>query len=286
MSKQKKLIAEPIEEKRFVKTKQRERHVRKGRMKQDRLRAFFRFFLTIGLALGLFNFAKSPQWYMHRDMFNKVDGYSIEILNNRIVPAHKIFAVLKNNKVSELPIYLTRTTEVKRQIKKLTPVENVYIRRYAFPARLQIIVKERIPIITIAPDINVSPVAFFTQDGKLIGKEYLPLSKDINTTLVLSNGNKGDDYKKWDNERLNQIQKIVKYIETYSGEPVEYADFRNPNDIFIKIKTVNIRLGQLDETVYDRIERIPSLLPQVKLVDSKIKYLDISWEKVNYLKLQ
>ena len=61
---------------------------------------------------------------------------------------------------------------------------------------------------------------------------------------------------------------------------------RNPYDVYVKIKTVNIRLGRLDDGVYKRIERIPSILPQVKMVDSKVKYLDLSWEKVNYLKLK
>ena len=61
---------------------------------------------------------------------------------------------------------------------------------------------------------------------------------------------------------------------------------RNPFDVYVKIKTVNIRLGRLDESLYKRIERLPSILPQVKLVDSKVKYLDLRWEKVFYLKLQ
>ena len=115
---------------------------------------------------------------------------------------------------------------------------------------------------------------------------FLPLDKSYKTILVLTYGNKGDDYRKWDLERIKEIQKIVKYVETYSKEQVEFVDFRNPNDIFVKIKTVNIRLGKLDENVYKRIERIPSILPQVKDVETKVKYLDLSWEKVNYLKLK
>ena len=114
----------------------------------------------------------------------------------------------------------------------------------------------------------------------------MPLDKSFKTILVLSYGNKGDDYHKWNLHKIHEIEKIAKYVETYSGEPVEYIDLRNPLDVYVKIKSVNIRLGQLDENVYKRIERIPSLLPQVKLIDSKIKYLDLKWEKVNYLKLE
>ena len=67
---------------------------------------------------------------------------------------------------------------------KLTPVEDVYIRRYAFPARIQIILKERIPVMMIAPDEKSQPVAFFTTDGKLIGREFLPLKTKYPTIKI------------------------------------------------------------------------------------------------------
>lgn len=272
--------------KHLVKKKRRERLIRKGRMKQERFRGFMRFFISLFLLLGLGYALRCHGWYMDKNAFNYVGGSSVEIINNKIVPSHKVLALLKSSNVPDVPVYMARTNEIKKELMHLPPVENVYIRRYAFPARIQIIIRERTPVITISPDVKVSPVAFFTTDGKLIGREYMPLSKGYKTILVLSYGNKGDDYHKWDLQKIQQIQKIVKYIETYSKEPVEYVDFRNPNDVFVKVKTVNIRLGKLDDTVYKRIERIPSILPQVKLVDSKVKYLDLSWEKVNYLKLQ
>ena len=272
--------------KHLVKKKRRERLVRKGRMKQERFRAFVRFFLSLFFIFGLGYALRCHGWYMDKNAFNYVGGRSVEIINNKIVPSHKILVLLKNSNVPNVPVYMARTDAIKKELMKLPPVENVYIRRYAFPARIQIIVRERIPVITISPDVKVQPVAFFTTDGKLIGREFLPLDKSFKTILVLSYGNKGDDYRKWDLKQIHEIEKIAKYIETYSGEPVEYIDLRKPDDVFVKIKTVNIRLGKLDENVYKRIERIPSLLPKVKLIDSKIKYLDLKWDKVNYLKLE
>lgn len=272
--------------KHLVKKKRRERLVRKGRLKQERFRAVVRFFLSVLFLFVLYYALKCPGWYMDKNAFNFVGGSSVEIINNKIVPSSKIMALLKNSNVPNVPIYMARTNSIKKDLLKLTPIENVYIRRYAFPARIQIILRERTPIITVSPDVKVQPVAFFTTDGTLIGKEFLPLDKSYKTILVLSYGNKGDDYHKWNLDKIKEIQKITKYVETYSKEPVEYIDFRNPNDIFVKIKTVNIRIGRLDENVYKRIERIPSILPQVKSVESKVKYLDLSWEKVNYLKLK
>lgn len=272
--------------KHLVKKKRRERIVRKGRMKQERFRAFVRFFLTVGMLLGLVYALKLGGWYMNADAFNKADGASVQIINNKIVPSAKIMTLLKNSDVPNVPLYMAKTSSIKKELLQLKPIENVYIRRYAFPARIQIIVRERIPVIMISPDEKLVPVAFFTTDGTLIGHEYLPFKAQYKTIKVLSYGNKGDDYRKWDLAKIKEIQKIVKYVETYSKEPVEYVDFRNPNDTFVKIKTVNIRLGKLDDGVYKRIERIPSILPQVKPVEKKVKYLDLSWDKVNYLKLK
>lgn len=272
--------------KRFVKKKRRERKVRKGRLKQSRTRFLGRFLLSLIIILCFTYSLKLKGFYLDENAFNKVDNTKVEIINNRIVPSKKILTLLKNSNVPNVPIYIARTNSIKKEILKLEPIENVYIRRYAFPARLQIIIRERTPILTISPDVKSQPVAFFTTDGKLIGKEFLPLDKSYKTILVLSYGNKGDDYHNWDLNKIKKIQKIVKYVESYSKEQAEYIDMRNPNDIYVKIQSVNIRLGKPDEQIFKRIERIPSILPQVKDVKTKIKYLDLSWEKVNYLKLE
>lgn len=275
-----------IDPKRLVNTVRKKRKLRKGRKRQSIFRKFFRFIMTIVLLCGFVYISKMPQWYLPKDSFKKVAGTSVEIINNSIVKPQMIFALLKNTEVPNVPIYMAKTEHIRKEIKKLPPVKEVYIRRYAFPARLQIILKERVPVITISPDLKVQPVAAFSEDGVIMKKEFLPLDKNIKTILVLSYGNKGDDYTKWNAVKIHQIEEMVNYIETYSKEKVEYVDMRNPFDVYVKIKTVNIRLGRLDESLYKRIERLPSILPQVKLVDSKVKYLDLRWEKVFYLKLQ
>ena len=272
--------------KNLVKKKRRERIVRKGRLKQERLRNFMRLIICLGIISGVFYGSQNKGWYLNSDVFIKPDNNIVRIINNKIVSTDKIYAVLKNVEVPEKPIFVANTKQIKNGLMELAPVENVYIRRFAFPARLLIIVRERTPVITISPDEKIPPVASFTNDGKLIGKEFMPLDKQYKTILVLTYGNKGDDYHKWDLKKVKEIQKIVRYVETYSKEKVEYIDHRDPNNIFVKIQTVNIRLGKADNNIYKRIERIPSILPQVKLVESKIKYLDLGWDKVNYLKLQ
>jgi len=266
----------------LVKKMQRRRQVRKGRKRQNAFRTFLCLIMNVLIAGALYYLTTMPQWYLSEKAFTT--GESLEILNNKIVATPRILAALRSEEVPKVPIYMADTKKLKERLMELSPIDEVYIRRYAFPARLQIILRERQPFIMISPDAKVPPVAFFTKDGTLIGREYLPLKSDYKTLLVLSYGNKGDDYAKWDLKKLQRLEKLAKYVEIYSKEPVEYIDLRNPEDIYIKIKTVNIRLGRLDSGIYNRLNRLPSVLPEVQLMDSNIKYLDLRWENP-FLKL-
>jgi len=262
-----------------------ERQVRKSKIWLRRFRFIARY-VTIFLLIVLgYMLLKSHQWYVNKNVFNSVNSPSLEILNNKIVPSYKILEALRRAEIPNKPMYRLQTDEIKHNILQLEPVEDVFIRRFWFPARLQIIVQERVPIVTISPAENVAPIAFFASGGKLIGRDYMPLNKSFKTILVLSYGVRGDDYRNWDEAKIKLIENLVKSMEAISGEKVEYIDFRAPNDVYVKLKTAKIRLGELDDDVFDRIKRIPSILPQVKMLDKKIKYVDLRWKDANYIKL-
>ena len=226
---------------------------------------------------------KMPDWRLHVNAFDSLNSPALEIVNNKIVPSQKILSALRRNQVSTRPIYLVKTDNLKESIKQLEPVQDVYIRRFGFPARLKIIVIERTPIITISPDIEVEPIAFFSADGKLIGRDYMPLSQEYKTVRVITYG-VGDDYRNWDKTKVLNLKKLALMIEDASGEPVEYIDYRTPSDVYVKIPTVNIRLGSFNSGVYDKIYRLRTLVPQVKMLNKKIKYLDLRWDS-NFIKL-
>lgn len=278
------LEEEVIDPKKLVNKARKSRKVRKGRRKQNVFRKSFRFFMTIFLIFALIYVSKMPQWYLDKKAYTTVNNNTINIENNRIVKPYRILAFLKLHKVPDKPIYMMKTADIERDIKKLPPVKDVYIRRYAFPARLQIIIKERVPAISIVPDEKSAPIAAYAKDGTLIGHEFMPIPVGMKTIKVIASN--ATSYTKWDINKIKEVENIAEYVTTYSKEPVEYIDMRNPYDIYVKIPTVNIRLGKIDSGIYDRIKRLPSILPEVKLMTAKVKYVDLSWEKVNYLKLE
>ena len=246
-------IVDPV---RLVKKVRKSRKLRKGRRKQSVLRKSFRFLMTL-LMLFLFIYvSKMPQWYLPKDAYSKPSSKRILIENNRIVKSYRIMALLKLHKVPNKPIYMMKTKQLEKDIKKLKPIKDVYIRRYAFPARLQIIVKERNPVISIALEENSPVIGAFAEDGAFIGHEFMPLNPKLKTIKVLAKYGGDNSYTRWTLANINEIQKLAYYIEAYSKESVEYIDMRNPNDLYIKIKSIKIRLGKFDGNIYERIKRV------------------------------
>lgn len=268
---------------RRLKQAQMQRQIRRSQRRLSVLRAWYKFFLIMALiAIGFF-ILKMPQWRLHSNAFDSLNNPQLEIVNNRIVPSQKILSALRRNQVPKKPIFLVKTDNLKKSIKQLEPIQDVYIRRFWFPARLQIIVIERTPIVTISPNTDVPPIAFFSADGKLIGREYMPLAEDYKTVPVITYGS-GDDYRNWDVVKVNNFKKLAMLVERETGESLEYIDYRNPKDVYMKIPTANIRLGSINPSTFDKIQRLPSLLPQVKMINKKVKYIDLRWDS-NYIKL-
>lgn len=270
---------------REAKKRIRQRRVRGKQVHLKHIHTFCRFLFSCLLIVGTYYFLKLPGWHIAQDVFTHADPTLIKLVNNNIVPDEKVYHLLTTVETDGLPIFAMKTDKIKTLLKSLPPVEDVYIRRYAFPARLTLIFKERIPVITISPDLEAQPVAYFTQDGTLVGHEYAPYITNFSTLYVLSYGNKGDDYHSWKKEQVDNLLSFAKYVEACSKEVVEYIDCRQPNDVYVKLPTVKIRVGKLDAGVNERVQRLSAILPEIKLMDSRIKYLDLRW-KDPYLKLE
>ncbi len=268
-----------------VHIKQKERQLRKKKKKLNRLKTFLRFILFLFLVGCIYLFITLPGWYLRTDAFSKPDGQTVEIINNKIVPINILYNSLRELRVFPIPIFMMPVAPIKHELYKIPAIKTVYVRRYGFPARIQIIIRERIPMAVIKPDINKMPVAFVTTDNVIVThKNFMHLAESDSTLKIIA---KNPEFQKdWTVEKVKYIDKIAKEIETYSKEKVQYIDMRNPSDVYVKIESTTIRLGVLDSTVFERIKRIYTILPHLNSVNEKIKYIDLSWDKVNYFKLQ
>lgn len=270
---------------RRVKINQMQRNVRRGKERLRWLRCWARLFIILLLIFLAYKVYKLPQWYLNKNIFSSASNNTLTIEGNVITPTYRIISILRQTPVPNRPIYLFNTEKIEKEIEKLPPVKQVFIKRLWFPARLGVFIVERRPILRISPAPDVEPVAFFAEGGKLIGRDYLPLRNTENTILVLTYGTKGDDYRTWDEKRIKQIEILVRAMEQYAGQKVEYIDMRNPKDIYIKLPVVNVRIGKMDYMALSRVKNISAILPQIATLKQKIKYIDLSWADTQFIKL-
>ena len=269
----------------ILKRKQKERKIHKQQKRMKMLKGLLRFLIFVLIMFGIYEFVMLPQWYLESDVFSKPDKELVSVINNRIVPVSVIYDSIKDIKVKKLPIFLMSVAPIKRKIFSIPVVKGVYVRRYGFPARVQIIIRERVPMAVIKTDLKQKPIAFVTTDGVMVVNDKFMANAESPDTLIILTKNPNFETE-WNSKRVQHIEKIAKAVEADSKEKVEYVDMNDPSDAYVKIETTSIRLGVLDSTVFDRIKRIHTILPHIDEVDGTVKYIDLSWDKVNYFKMQ
>lgn len=249
-----------------------------------------RALIRVGLIFAIIYFGfwtlKLPQWFIDKDLLAVADDSVVMIEGNLITPKYKIIDLVKQTELPHTQVFRLDTRELERNITQLQPVKKVYVRRYWFPARLNILVEERVPVFLIAPNLETEPISAITIDGVFIDREYMPISPKFNTTKILTYGLAGDDYEQWDKKRVDEILKLIKTIEAYSKRDVKYVDLRNPKDVYVQIGDIMLRLGEINESIYNRTKWIATILPEAQnKYGGKIKYIDLRWEDARYIKL-
>lgn len=250
-----------------------------------RLFKIFRFCLVLFMFYCIYRLANAHYWFFPQDMLST--GRNIEIHGNSIVSGKKILSEIRKIHIGNEPLYKINPDEMVKELEALPPIKKAYIRRFWFPARLVVMVQEVIPAVIISPSEMTPEVAAYSFDGEFISREYLPLTKKPYAIKVLSYGTKDDDYEKWDIKKIMSLYRLVKETEHYSGEKVQYLDLRIPNNAFIQLETVKIRLGVLDLGVFERIKELASMMASndVKRLASNTKYIDLSWSDVRYINI-
>ncbi|MFH0703122.1 MAG: FtsQ-type POTRA domain-containing protein [bacterium] len=263
----------------YLKTR---RKVRKLEILLSRARIFARLLMIVLIIWLLVKTACLPQWYLNKDIFSYYPGKYLKFEGNEIVSNRQIMEQLNQVKLPHKPIYLINTELVEKSILKLSPIKKVYIRRFWFPARLKITISEKVPILSVSPSPKIMPVAVFTKEKTIIGREFLPLPYSKNVYSVITY----DNFYKWTPQHISYIEKLSKRIESLSKERLQYLDIRNPDDVFAQLDNVRLRLGELNMTIFKRSERIGSILNEALKIKDDIDYIDLRWEGQTSIKLK
>ena len=271
---------------RRLKANKMKRKIASTRASIRNFRVLLRLILIILIIFCSLKVLKSHYWYINKTKMAIADPTVIKIEGNIITPKYKIVDLIRQTQLPNTQIFRLDTTELKDNIEQLQPIKRVYVRRFWLPARLNIIIEERTPVFLITPKLDSEPISAITDDGVLIDREYMPISPKFITYKIITYGVRGDDYEKWNKQRVDEILKLIKSFESYSGQKVEYVDLRNPNDVYVKLEKVLVRFGEINETALKRAKWIAAILPETEKFKQKIKYIDLRWEDAHYIKLE
>ena len=257
------------------------RDLRKTKIFMSRLRFFARIVAIILLAWGFCVIIDIPQWYPDKNIFRSYPNEFLEIEGNSIISDNQIMAKLKNIEIPDKPIYMTDTKTIEDKLLELPPAKKVFLRRYWFPARLRIVFDERTPVLSIAPTPKVPPVAVFTDDNgsiKILDREYLPLPPSKKTYKIITY----DNFRNWKNSQVQYIEKFSSHIESSTGQRLLYIDIRNPDDVFIQLEDIRLRIGRIHgNSTFANIDKVRSVLPETMKIKDDIEYIDLRWDNVS-----
>lgn len=273
-------------QKRRLKANKMKRLIAQNRAFLQRCRVFLAIIMTLIICYFGLKVLKLPQWFLDLEKLNSADSSVITIQGNVITPDYKIINMVRQTQLPNTQIFRLNTKELERNISQLQPIKKVYIRRYWFPARLVIMVDERIPAFLIAPNLESEPNSALTTDGVVIDHDYLPLNPSIKAKKLLTYGVKDGYDEIWDKKKVDEILKLIKAIETYSNQEVQYIDLRSRANIYIMIEDYLIRFGEINDTALKRAKKIASILPQAASRKEKIKYIDLRWDDSQYFRLE
>lgn len=243
-------------------------------------------FITLIIFSG-YKILTSQQWLYPDDIFRNTKNKNFIIMGTYITSKDKVLEVMKKINLPKKPLYTIDVKKIEEKILEIETVKKVFVRRYWFPPRLRIVIEDKTPILMISPSENANPIAFFVEDGTLLNGDLLPKNAKIYPLNVITTGsNRNDNFVNWKQDRINALVTLADNVKMYTGENVKYIDIRDPNDIYIKIKTVLIRLGKLDEDYISRLNTISAIINNLDKIEEEIEYIDLRWDVTKYIKIK
>lgn len=210
--------------------------------RQHLRRKAFRLFATIGVFVALVAVWVLPIWQYSGE---------INIKGNRWVSTDTIRAAI--NPPQE-PMFRMDPLILKQQVQTIPQVERVDVRRWLFPARLEVRIKERTPVARIA-----SQSIYLDADGILFSAPIQP----VPLTVLLPASYQGESAEAF----------RVLYREWPPKTP-GLLDLRKKDDIKVSLGGLTARFG-IAEEIPSKFRAFFRLRPLAKRYGDALEYLDL-----------
>lgn len=205
------------------------------------------------LAYGIYWLWGSPVWHWHGNL---------KITGNRLVSKQEILDRL--SVPQNTPLYRLNPQWIQGQLTGVPAISRVAVRRWLFPARLEMIVIERqalVPVVGGANDRWMDQEGFvFSASPKLMKPRY---AVKVHTGLQV-----GQQFPPEVRAPLFEL------IAAWPGKTDGRVDMRNPKDVFASIDGWPVRLGELDE-ISTKFGMFTHLKPLAEKYKDRLEYINV-----------
>lgn len=278
---------------RLAKARQRQAAYNRKRREQKKLRVLYNRLHTLAklsffiiATLIIHQFFLMPFWWYTDTEFS---------LNNRtMLRGDRVAKVL--NSYRGQPLYLISPQEIRAKLTERFPIlEDITIRRYLFPARLELFVTEKQPwaelyyaLDTKNPDDPPKqasrPKAIITDTHHIVSlKDYVYNPNQysdltISKLIVSPKIDLSEDY-------LAKLEALAYKLNHVPSMTFVALDVRNPNRVVAHFKETDVIVGKLDVALFRRLERLPKLVNKIREMKDTIQAVDLSWsEQITFQK--
>ncbi|HEY9733710.1 MAG TPA: FtsQ-type POTRA domain-containing protein [Drouetiella sp.] len=239
--------------------RQRKKVARRARFRRQMVRYMV---LCLLLVLGWSGFTKLPWTLKHGQEDILVHG-------NQVATVEQVRESIAN--AVNVPLYRVNPRQLEKQVVALKAVKHAFVRRYALPhPRIVVEVLEEFPWASFSQGPEQPVESVIAQSGRMIPIKDFPT---ITQPQLVFYGKPG---MKLDHSNVAQWAKWVAYISEQTGQPVEYVDLRNANDVQIQNGDLHLKLGIADTSLTRRLGRLTSVLAAIQPMKSRLEYIDLS----------
>jgi len=266
----------------------------------NRLRLGTKLGFALGMLVALWQLMSSPFWRYDRPLF------SLE--NTHLITRQQILPLLKPYLGQSIP--LLNTVQLAKAIKyQSSVVDYVAIRRYLFPARLTILIKEKTPWAQVSShvtEVQTAPISKMVDGQPVIiqapkvqapslAKPYALLTPK--GAIALSSASHLAPYSpklyphqhieaimlrpqtRYSNVYLNKLKSYIWKARHLAGLHLQWTDARQPNHVVFHFQETEVILGHLNDSAEQRLLRVLVLLPKLKELKDAVSGVDLQWEE-------
>jgi hypothetical protein len=237
----------------------RRKHARRARVHRQVLR----YILLAALVWGGYEGLTHLPWHVGNAQTDVI------VRGNSVVTADQVRTALGD--ITEARIFQIDPRKLEQRVRALSAIKYAFVRRVVVPKPAIIVeVLEEYPWASFSTSPEQPAQAVIAQSGRMIPIKDFPAIEQPKLVVY------GNPNLKLNSKSVSQWASWISFINTQTGQPVEFVDLRRSFDVCVQDGDLYLRLGAADATLTRRIGRLSSILTAIEPLKSRLEFINLA----------